>query len=562
MGDYTTIQSKGNKLAESCGLWYNKQDVSEEMGAKHLDILKVVRKEVEQGKLLRPGATIVVGVSGGSDSLCLLHVLERLRRRYDWSLHIAHLNHCLRGAEGDGDMLFVAQWAIDLAVPCTIEAIDVAAAAQERRLSLEEAARQVRYGFLADVSSEIDADAVAVGHQADDQTETVLMRILRGTGLAGLGGMRPSTDLCRLTMLQNDGKSANSGTNVRLVRPLLSVPRVEIERYCQENDLGPRFDRSNLDLSHFRNRLRHELLPLLETYNPNIKTILRRNAAVVAADYEILTTALQDVWAQVVTEEETDCISFDLKGWRSLPLALQRAVVRHAAYQLRPDLRDMGFVHVEQAVEIVHSGRTGAQATLPQGLCVAVGYETLRISDKDRSYPAPDWPLLWSDEPVPVAAPGETSLPQRPPSCQASAKHAGVVGEERSRDWSLEVSLWDGERSEVFTNPDRWTAYLNAERLGPNLNLRKRRPGDRFQPLGMAEHEVELADFMINAKIPRHWRGNIPLLVSGSSKKSAVDGIVWVVGWRIDERAKVTAGTRSVARLRWRRSANSEAKHA
>jgi tRNA(Ile)-lysidine synthase len=498
-----------------------------------VNVLEAVRQELQQGRLdgLRPAETIVVGVSGGADSLCLLHVLKRLRSDYGWSLHVAHLNHRLRGAEAEEDMLFVALLALDWGLPCTIEVVDVRAVARRQRLSLEEAARQVRYGFLASVARQVGATAVAVGHQADDQSETVLMHFLRGAGLAGLRGMSPSLDLNKLRMIPDSPPASSAASSIRLIRPLLSVPRAAIEDYCQAHQLAPRFDRSNLDTTHFRNRLRHRLLPLLETYNPNIRELLRRTAAVAAADYELLTATRDEAWARLVREESEDAISFELAGWRALPLALRRATLRQAAYRLRRHLRDVDFVHVAQAVTIASNGPTGAQATLPQGLCLTVGYQTLRISGAEDTPPPPDWPLLWCDEPVPVAVPGQTALPDSL--------------------WRLEARPWHEGDTVARANPDRWTAYLDADRLGPNTALRPRQPGDRFRPLGMGGQEVQVADWMINAKIPRRWRGRIPLLVHERSSRPGGEEIAWVSGWRIDERVKITERTRRVVRLRW-----------
>jgi tRNA(Ile)-lysidine synthase TilS/MesJ len=210
----------------------------------------------------------------------------------------------------------------------------------------------VRYGFLAEVAQQVDASAVAVGHHADDQTETVLMHFLRGTGLAGLKGMSPKMDLASLRVIRDRSMSSSPGSRIHLVRPLLSVPRAEIEGYCRANHLWPRFDRSNLDMTYLRNRLRHELLPFLETYNPNIRALLRRTADVASADHELLTELRDRAWAESVRGENANGISFDLLGWRALPLALQRAILREAAYRLCPELRDVGYVHIAQAVEI------------------------------------------------------------------------------------------------------------------------------------------------------------------------------------------------------------------
>jgi len=519
-----------------------------------VNVLDAVRNEIERRQLLDARATVLVGVSGGSDSLCLLHVLKRLRPKFKWSLHVAHLNHCLRGTEADEDMIFVALLAMNWGLPCTIEAVDVATVAQQRRLSLEEAARQVRYGFFAQVARQIGATAVAVGHHADDQSETVLMHLLRGTGLAGLRGMLPAVDLESVRVIGEDVSSSAPTSRLRLVRPLLPVSRAEIERYCQAHKLSPRFDYSNLDMSYFRNRLRHQLLPMLETYNPNIRALLHQTAAVVAADYELLSSMRDEVWAQQVREKSKTAISFDLMGWRALPLALQRATLRQAAYRLRPRLRNLDFAHIQQAVEVATTGPTGAQAILPQGLRLRVGYQTLRLTTADEDSPVPDWPLLWHDEPVPVAAPGQTPLSDK------QMRPAPFTSEHTARDsgglssWWLQVRPWKGDIDIVLANPDRWTAYLDADQLGPSLTLRKRRPGDRFQPLGMSGQSVEVADWMIKAKIPRHWRDHIPLLVHNCPDSADQEEIAWLIGWRIDERVKITAKTRRMIRMHWYRS--------
>ena len=245
-----------------------------------VDVLGVVQEAIEREHLLEREAKIVVGVSGGPDSLCLLHVLNQLRPQYDWVLHVAHLHHRLRGAAADEDMVFVALQAIEWGLPCSIQVVDVAAIAQAQGLSTEEAARQVRYGFLSQVAQEIGATAVTVGHHADDQSETVLMHFLRGTGLAGLRGMSPAVDLGNMRLIRNHASA--SPPHIPLVRPLLAVPRAAIETYCHDHHLSPRTDHSNCDATYFRNRIRHELLPLLETYNPNIRTRLRRTASIAA----------------------------------------------------------------------------------------------------------------------------------------------------------------------------------------------------------------------------------------------------------------------------------------
>ncbi len=485
------------------------------------DVLTQVRRTIETYNLLAYGDGVVVGVSGGPDSLCLLHVLMRLRDEYDLRLHVAHLNHGTRGADSDADAEFVATLAARWGLSYTIEREDVPRLARARKLAFEETARRVRYAFLARVAASVGAARIAVGHNADDQAETVLMHFLRGSGPAGLRGMLPATPITDYRLIN---QPTNQLTNqLTIIRPLLEVPRADIEAYCAGHGLEPRFDLSNLDTTYFRNRLRYELLPLLETYNPNIRARLRHTAAVVAADYELLADLRERAWADVVREEREDAIVLDRAGWRALPVALQRAVLRRAAYALRRSLRDVDFVHVENARLVGLHGETGAQATLPMGLSLAVGYETLTVGDAGEAGPPPDEPLLWSEEPLPVQVPGATPLPQS--------------------EWVLQAEIlekWDA--APIVANADPWTGYFDADRLCGSLVLRTRRRGDRFRPQGMAGHSVKLSAFLINLKVPRAWRDRVPLLVAG-------DEIAWVCGRRVGEGFAVGPGTRRVAWL-------------
>jgi tRNA(Ile)-lysidine synthase len=494
------------------------------------DLLKQVRHTIERYGLLTPGDGIVVGVSGGPDSLCLLHVLLSLREEYHLRLHVAHLHHGARGAEADADAEFVAEFATKWGLPITVERQDVPTLARAHQLAFEETARRVRYAFLARVTGETSAGKIAVGHNADDQAETVLMHFLRGAGPAGLRGMlplAPITDyrlLAPFLHLSPNHPSTQSPTQLPiLIRPLLQVPRSNVERYCADQDLRPRFDHSNLDTTYFRNRLRHELLPLLETYTPNVRARLCHTAAVVAADYELLIQLREQAWATVVQEERAGAFVFDRAAWRMLPVALQRATLRQAAYRLRTSLRDVDFAHVEHARQVGLRGEAGAQATLPMGLALSVGYDTLTVGDAGDAGPPPDEPLLWDARLLPVQMPGTTPLPKS--------------------EWVLQAQVleeWDAHT--ITNNPNPWAAYFDADRLAGSLALRRRRPGDRFRPQGMGGHSVKVSAFMTNLKIPRAWRDHVPLLTKD-------DEIVWVCGRRMREGGTVEPGTRRVARL-------------
>jgi len=485
--------------------------------AKDHPLVRQVRRFIAQEKLIDRGDWVVVGVSGGADSLCLLHILDTLRETLGIDLHVAHLNHQLRGQEADADAEFVAGCAAQWGLPYTVEAQDVAAVARRYKWAIEEAARRVRYQFLGRLAQQLRASSgrpvrIAVAHNADDQSETVLMHWLRGAGLAGLRGMLPATPMSELRLLDPplDGE-------LWLIRPLLNTSRADIEAYCRTYGLSPRFDRSNLDQTLYRNKLRHELLPLLEAgYKPHFGRILRRSAEVARYDYDLLCTLRDAAWTQVVLSVDAHSVVFDKARWQALHPSLQRSTLRHAVQTLRRTLRDVNFEHIETAVQVARQGQTGTRAILPRAVCLTVGYSCLFIADA-AFVPAPDWPAL-TVEHVPLTVPGTTVLP--------GDGHVQIILSERNAlppDWAH--------------NPDAWTAYLDADALTLPLMLRRRRDGDRFCPLGMGGRAKAVNEFLINAQVPAWWRDAVPLLV-------AADGqIAWVCGWRIDERARITDST-------------------
>jgi tRNA(Ile)-lysidine synthase len=504
-------------------------------------LIRTVCNTADRHGLFPRDGTVVVGVSGGPDSVCLLHVLRTLAPEYGIALHVAHLNHQLREMDSHQDAVFVAKLAAEWGLPCTIEARDVAAYATDHRLAIEEAARQMRYGFLAEVARQVGSDTIAVAHHAGDQAESVLMHVIRGSGVAGLRGMRPRSRIGEMRLAPEgeawtaasrkpDGASDLSlASDLYLVRPLLYVERAEIEAYCATHGLRSRFDVSNLDQTYFRNWLRHTVLPLLAQHNPGVRQVLNRAAEVAAADYELLHQAMERAWAQIVRTADA-AIVFDLSGWRALPLSLKRATVREAIHRLRRELRNINFVHVERAVDMAERGLAGDQATLAEGLVLTVSYESFAIADDGRQEPLPDWPLLEPGARIAVNLLEPCPLP--------------------GSDWMLESQVWPAE-SNLRDNADPWTAFLDADRLAGPLSLRTRLPGDRIAPHGMGGQTKKLGEIMINVKIPRVARERMPLLVCDDPRTGS--RIVWACGLRIDEHARVTPGTRRILRLRFTR---------
>ena len=503
-----------------------------------MDVLVEVRNAIRRHDLIPRGETVVAGVSGGPDSLCLLHALMALRDEFGFSLRVAHLNHQLRGAEAEADADFVADLAAGWHVHCTIGSRDVASLARNGRLSIEEAARHARYAFLTEIAQTSGSRTVAVAHNADDQVESVLMHFLRGSGTLGLRGMLPKTDLSEFRLHPASLAPSGDAGDVsvlhpcHLIRPLLCVPRADIERYCRAHDLRPRFDRSNLDTTFFRNRLRRELLPQLEMYNPNIREVLRRTAGVVAAEAELLRGATERAWRAAVVSESDTAIRFNLSEWRGLPIALQRATLREAIRRLRPALRNVNFVHIENAVEQLAHAQTGVRVTLPQRLMLSVDYTTFTIAPGTYTPETDDWPLLAAPETTLIRLPGHTLLP--------------------GARWQLEAAYLDDWPVELFAKHNRWLAYLDAGSAGHDLSLRARRSGDMFHPQGMPA-STRLHDWMTNAKIPRHVRDRLPLVLVGEQ-------IAWVSGYRIGQPFVVSPGTRRVLRLSFRRLADPPAR--
>lgn len=481
-----------------------------------MNLLDQVRRAVARHDLIDRGSTVVVGVSGGADSVGLLHALIALAPEYDLRLHVAHLDHQLRGDEARADADFVRELAQRWNLTHTVESRNVRAFARDQHLSLEEAARQVRYTFLIDVALAQGSQTIAVAHHADDQAESVLMHFLRGSGLAGLRGMRPKTRLADFGFQTVDIKRQSA--DLQLIRPLLDVSRAEIEAHCAQHHLPFRIDTTNADTTYFRNRLRHELLPLLSTYNPAIKAILRRTAEVVQGDYELLEAHRNFAWDMTIRDESDAAITFSLSAWREQPTATQRALLRRAVRQLRSSLRDINFLPIESAIELLSRGTTGDQATLPDNLLLEISYDTFTITPRDR-LAQPDWPQLPQGlSSLAVTVPGRTPLP--------------------GSRWMLDAAIVPVRPEDLSGG---WTACLDADQLIGPLRLRPRQSSDRFQPQGMPS-PVRLKDWLIGAKVPRAVRDRLPLLIAG-------DQIAWVPGVRVGQPFIVTEQTRRCLKL-------------
>ena len=416
--------------------------------------------------MLALGEPPLVGVSGGPDSVALLDILVKA----GWRPHVCHLNHQLRGSESDADAEFVRQFAVRLDLPHTIESTKVAGD--------EDSARRARHEFFTRVAERTGIKKLALAHTADDQVETFLLRLLRGAGVPGLVGIWPERQL---------------GT-LRVIRPMLTARRADVLEYLNARRLTYREDLSNADPKFTRNRIRHELLPLLEReYNPAIREVLLNTAEILRdEDFYLLHHVAQRFYMAVCQND-----AVNVKALANCPTAVQRRVLR---FWLGGDAENgpsFTFDQIEDVRHIALDNSPSSEINLPNDLIVYREYDSLQKGRRIEFEPIRGW---W-----PLNVEGETNI--------AELGITFVVGKE-------------GER-------------FDEDALGAGVFVRTWEAGDRFQPLGM-QHEKKLQDFFVDEKVPRRRRGRVPLVCAGDGR------IAWVVGHRIAEPFKVTDATRRV----------------
>jgi tRNA(Ile)-lysidine synthase len=478
--------------------------------AKRNSLERQVLNFIREYGLVSGGEVVLVAVSGGPDSLCLLQTMVNLKAELDLELHIVHLDHGLRGEESEQDAVFVAELAGKLGIPATVEKRDVKAWNEEKRTSLEEAAREVRYRFFADTARKTGATRVAVGHNRDDQVETALLHYLRGTGISGLRGLRAAAPI--------PYDEAKDG--VFVIRPLLNISRKRIEEYCQEHGLQPRIDSSNAQTRFLRNRIRRELIPLLKQYNPEVDEALLRLADMAGDDADFIDGQATAVFSQTATRE--GCLTcLDAGKLSGLPLALQRRVFRLALQQIYGNLRDIEAVHIESLVKLLF-GSTGKSVQLPDGLTATNERGRMVLCESGGS--VCPWPVI--NDSFNLKIPGETQIP----------------------GWRVIAEVIN---ENYYRQDDIFGASFDLAKTGRVLTVRGRQPGDRFHPLGLT-HSRKLQDFMVDAAVPRTWRNSVPIVCSQGQ-------IAWVVGWRMDDRVKITGNTQQVLRVEFHRVGQGQA---
>lgn len=449
---------------------------------------------------IRAGATVIVAVSGGMDSMALLHALLPLRETLQLSLHVATFDHGLRAEAGAADAQFVAEQAQAWKLSVTIGRGDVIGIAQATGDGIEAAARRARYDFLARTAQQVGAAAVLTGHHAGDQAETVLMRVLRGTGITGLRGMAVRA-------------SVPGHADVPLLRPLLAVTQTQISQYCAEHDIAYREDSTNEDTRFLRNRLRHTVMPVLREVNPQLDAALLRLADNAATDDDYLQAAfasLRDRHLHTTTRAGITRASIDRTAFRNWHPAMQRRAVIYAVEQAGAQPPD--FARIMEAVRLGEGGDVGAMSLLGGGLRLRVDYEALVVEPIAAPDLLPDQAaLLQPGQQVRVRVPGVTPIP--------------------GADWSLHVIPADA----ITPCPGAMIPLLSTA----EIILRTRQPGDRFHPTERGGRSRSVKQWMIDHKIKRALRDHLPILVVNGTIRAILSPNQWQIDAKAPDSAEV-----------------------
>lgn len=454
-------------------------------------------KNIEQvlKRLIAPGDKVLVGVSGGTDSIALLHVLHWFSKIQNYSLIVVHIDHMARGKDSVTDADFVESVAEKLKLPFYLKKNDVGIERLQLKTSFQDAARIIRYQFFEDTLQAVGGNKVALGHSADDQVETILMNIVRGTGLKGLTGI----------------------PQVRgyIIRPFLEIHRKDLEVYLKENDISFRDDSSNSDKKYLRNRIRHELIPHLETYNPGIKKCLQKMSEIAREEDSLLSQMIRDIFKQKsrFLEGNEKNIVWDIDEFQFYPVALRQRLVREIFCRITGDMQAITAHHVQQIINLFNSPKVGKVLNIPRGVTVTCNYDSMLFAKRVDG--------ICENEPLvtPIAVPGTTELLE------------GHI-----RRVQTQIFTDKGDLSSLDTGRQ---AFFDLEKTGFGIQVRFFRAGDRFCPLGMTGNK-KLKSFFIDRKVPRSMRSQIPILTN------ADDDIIWVYGQRISHLYRVTDKTEKV----------------
>ncbi len=467
-------------------------------GEEKVDLKEKFIEFIKKEELVERGQSILLGVSGGPDSLAMLDLFNRIKESFQLELVVFHLNHMFR-EEAEEEARFVERITSQYGLKSIVEKYNVPAFIQEKGLSPEQGARIIRFKLMEKALKKLNINKISLAHNKDDQVETVFLHMYRGAGLNGLTGINPLTEM--------DG--------FQVIHPLLDIYREDIERYCHHRNLKPRNDPTNEETIYTRNKIRHDIIPYIEKeINPGVKDVVIQMAGIIREENDFLDKLAANNLKNIVTGKKDREISLSLDHLRNFPLALRRRIIQQLIYSLDPDYSDFYFNHYQLLDRFIHQSETGKILDLPGELKVKRQYNHLifRMGEFEKNS------IEFNLE---LTLPGEIYLPG------GRRLKAGYITP--SSDWLDQVS-------------DPEICVFDAGPATFPLKVRNRRPGDKFSPLGMTGIK-KIKDFFIDEKIPAEDRDKIPLVIDHTGR------IIWVAGLRLDNRFKITAETKKYVKL-------------
>ncbi|MDA8213694.1 MAG: tRNA lysidine(34) synthetase TilS [Nitrospiraceae bacterium] len=454
-----------------------------------MDIIEKVKETVQKYHMLAHGDHVLIGLSGGPDSVCLLTIINKLKHELGVHLSAAYIDHGLRPDETPYEIDFCRDLCNSLGMPFITRSIDVKSYVKEKKLNKQEAARELRYRVLNEIAAETAANKIALGHNAGDQAETILMRLFRGTGPSGLSGIPP--------------------VRRHIIRPLIEVERIEIEKFLEDEGMGFVIDSSNLKHEYLRNKIRHLIIPAIKNINRDIIKTLSRTADIFRDEERYFEIIVTKTLMKLITRKTDKTIEIFLGPLEAMDTVILRRVLRRAIDETK-GLHGISFIHIEEIMSLIKSGKSGDRIYLPKDIRVIKGYSTL---------------ILTSEKPArlgtySIDSPGEIIVTE-----SSVVLRSATMGIDEVKDYG------DAQKC----------AVIDADKVHFPLIIRGRLHGDFFYPMGFGKRK-KLQDYFVDEKIPRDERDAVPLLVCGNN-------IVWVIGYRLDERYRVDKDTERVLKF-------------
>lgn len=460
-----------------------------------MDLIQKIRETISRYSMLSHGDNVLIGLSGGPDSVCLAVLLVNLRNDFNLSLNAVYIDHGLRPEEVEKEIEFCKSFCAERDIVFYMKRVDVRNYANDRRLNVQESARELRYIIYDEVSDMTNASKIALGHNADDQAETVLMRLLRGSGRRGLSGIPP--------------------VRGRIIRPLIEIERSEIEIFLTKEVSQPYIvDSSNLKEDYERNWVRHALLGEMKKRNPAAVRDICRTADILKEEDDYLEIVVTKTLMRLISRKSENSIQLFLAPLETMERPLLRRVLRRSISETK-GLRGIGLDHIEDMIRLIREGKAGDRINLPKGIRVIKEYSLIKIS---------------------TACPAKIAMHELQPPDEVVMEEAEII---------IAASF---EEKDEEQSDGRTSVRLDAGAMQFPLRIRAREAGDFFYPLGFGKKK-KLQDFFVDEKVPRDERDRIPIVLSGND-------IVWVAGYRADERFRISGETKKILFLKMRKSSS------